>query len=166
MNAGIGLGSNLGDRLAHLRQARDLLREASGVTALRQSPLYETAPVDCPPGSAPFLNAVIELSTTTSPRALFNTLAAIERQLGRIRTAIRNSPRVVDLDLLYFEDIELSEPDLVIPHPRLAQRRFVLAPLSVLCPNRVIPGTGTTVQALLDGLPGDTDTARLWRNDW
>jgi 2-amino-4-hydroxy-6-hydroxymethyldihydropteridine diphosphokinase len=166
MIAGIGLGSNLGDRLAHLRHARDRLRQLDVTGAFRQSAVYETAPVDCPAGSGAYLNAAIEIDTDWPARSLVETLWQIEAECGRRRTGIRNEPRALDLDLLYFGDLELDEPDLAIPHPRMSERRFVLGPLSEICPDREIPGVGKTVRALLAALPGRQDEIRIYRADW
>lgn len=166
MNAGIGLGSNLGDRLVHLRRARDRLHQLAGDRAFRQSALYETAPVDCPAGSNPYLNAAIEIDTDLPARSLLDALRQIEADGGRRRTGIRNEPRAVDLDLLYLGDLELAEPDLVIPHPRMSGRRFVLEPLLEICPDRVIPGTGKSVRELFAELPGRPHEIRVSLKDW
>ena len=140
----VGLGSNLGDREA-------LIREAAGlIGARRLSTIVETEPwgyVDQPR----FLNAVAELDTPLAARALLDLLLAVERRLGRDRSGPRWGPRTIDLDLLLFGEEQIEEPGLVVPHPRLGERRFVLEPLAELDPSRRIPGSGT-VQDLLAGL--------------
>ncbi len=132
----VGLGSNLGDRHAFLRAAVEGLRQGGDVVAV--SPLYETEPVGGPPGQGAYLNAVVELSTGDTPRALLGRCQALEEAAGRVR-AERWGPRTLDADLLYVEGCEVDEPDLTVPHPRLWERRFVLAPLADLAPDLVPP---------------------------
>ncbi len=141
---GISLGSNLGDRLARLRAAVAALERVRSSPRLLLSSLYETDPVDCPPGSGAFLNAVIEIETGFSPLDLLAHTQAIERELGRPSLHQRNAPRTVDLDLLYYDQVSLDEPDLVLPHPRMWERAFVLAPLAEIRPDLVPPGTDLT----------------------
>ena len=156
VQTGLALGSNLGDRLAHLRAGRDfLLALHEGPRPPALSPVYETAPVGCPPGSPAFLNAVIEIETSLDPAALLARLAAFEQQLGRPARRITNAPRLLDLDLLYAGDTILDLPTLTVPHPRLAQRRFVLQPLAAIRPQLIIPGQSLTVTQLLAALPDD-----------
>jgi len=131
----IGLGSNLGDRWAHLERAVALLRAGGGVRAV--SSIYETEPVGGPP-QGPYLNAVVELVTEEPPRALLARCQALEADAGRVRT-VRFGPRTLDADLLLVGDEVVCEPDLVVPHPRLFERRFVLAPLRDLAPELVPP---------------------------
>jgi 2-amino-4-hydroxy-6-hydroxymethyldihydropteridine diphosphokinase len=154
---GIALGSNLGDRLATLREALRrllLLPEISG--PVLEAPVFETDPVDCPPDSPAFLNSVVELSCSCrDPLHLLAQTRAIERAMGRNHQAPRNAPRVIDLDLLYFADTVLDHPDLTLPHPRLHLRRFVLAPLAAIRPDwRPAPGAADAA-ALLAALPQD-----------
>jgi 2-amino-4-hydroxy-6-hydroxymethyldihydropteridine diphosphokinase len=140
----VGLGSNLGDREALIRRAAEL------IGARRLSSLLETEPwgyADQPM----FLNAVAEVDTPLEPRALLDLLLDVERRLGRERVGPRWGPRTIDLDLLLYGDRLIAEPGLVVPHPGLATRRFVLEPLAELAPTLKIPGNGT-VQALLAGL--------------
>jgi 2-amino-4-hydroxy-6-hydroxymethyldihydropteridine diphosphokinase len=132
----VGLGSNLGDRRALLQAAVEGLAEAGDVVAV--SPLYETEPVGGPAGQGPYLNAVVELTTEDSPRRLLARCRALEEAAGRVR-AERWGPRTLDADVLYVEGCEVDEPDLVVPHPRLWERRFVLAPLADLAPDLVPP---------------------------
>ena len=130
----LGLGSNLGDRRRYLRQAVAALSAGGDVVAV--SPLYETEPVGGPAGQGPYLNVVVELSTTDDPRALLARCRALEAAAGRVRTVV-NGPRTLDADVLWVEGVSVDEPDLVVPHPRLWQRRFVLAPLADLAPDLV-----------------------------
>jgi len=166
MKVGIALGSNVGDRLRHLQWAKRYLLSLSAEQWYRASPLYETTPVDCPPHTPKFLNAVLEIEFRGAPRTLLKKLLAYEKAHGRVRSAGRNAPRTIDLDILYFGDREVLEKDLVIPHPRLAQRRFVLVPLSTICPQRVIKGTGKTVRMLLRELPMQEGDIRFVQQDW
>jgi 2-amino-4-hydroxy-6-hydroxymethyldihydropteridine diphosphokinase len=153
---GLALGSNLGDRLAHLRAARDFLcaLHESGNDPLVSS-VYATDPVDCPPGSPPFLNAVLEIITPLGPEELLVRASAFERHLGRPDRRERNAPRPVDIDLLYAGNRCIKTTRLVIPHPRLAQRRFVLQPLAEIRADLVLPGQSCRVADLLAALPPD-----------
>ena len=150
---GIALGSNTGDRLAHLRAAVAALREAD--PQLEVSPVYETAPVDCPDGSGAFLNGVAILAWTDTPEALLQFLRRIECRLGRPSERARNAPRTIDLDILYAGDAILTGEELLIPHPRLHQRRFVLQPLCDLRPELVLPGFAQAIRALLSAVRDD-----------
>jgi 2-amino-4-hydroxy-6-hydroxymethyldihydropteridine diphosphokinase len=142
----IGLGSNLGDRAANLRRAAMALRALLG--PLRASRVYETAPrldLDQPP----FLNAVVEARAALSPDALLDHLLHIEDTLGRRRDPARpKGPRVIDLDLLLYGDHLQQSERLTLPHPGLAHRRFVLAPLRELAPTHTPPGLGASIDAL------------------
>jgi len=126
VRAYLGLGSNLGDRRAHLRAAVDALPDVVAV-----SPVYETDPVGGPPGQQPYLNLVVALDTERSPRELLALGQALEAAAARIRTE-PDGPRTLDVDVLLVGDLTVREPDLVVPHPRMWQRRFVLAPLADL----------------------------------
>ncbi len=150
MRVGIALGSNLGDRHAHLQQAVDSLRElATPGESFLVSRIYETDPVDCPPGSSTFLNAAIEIDWTLTALDLLRNLQELEREAGRPSVRDVNSPRPLDLDILYFGDQIVDSLDLVIPHPRLTSRLFVLAPLADIIPARILPGQASTVAQLL-----------------
>lgn len=131
----LGLGSNLGDRLANLRSAVRLL--AARVQVVRSSRVYETEPVG--PPQPRYLNAVVEVRTERDPRGLLEACRAVEDELGRVRTD-RWGPRTIDVDVLTFDRLEVGEPDLVIPHPRMHERGFVLVPLLELEPNPMLPG--------------------------
>ena len=144
----VGLGSNLGDREAQLARAVACLRATPGVDALTLSPVYETDPVG-PPGQGPYLNAVAELRTTLAPAALLARLLAIETEAGRVRNGVRNEARSLDLDLLLYGERRIQGPELVVPHPRMHERGFVLAPLCDLVPDLVHPVFGEPVAALV-----------------
>jgi 2-amino-4-hydroxy-6-hydroxymethyldihydropteridine diphosphokinase len=137
----VGIGSNLGDRLAHLRAAVHGLAAAADVTVVAVSPVYETAPVGGPP-QPDYLNAVVALDTTRTPRALLELAQALERAADRVR-AERFGPRTLDVDVLLVGDEHVHEPDLEVPHPRLAERGFVLAPLRDLAPDAAEPAPAT-----------------------
>ena len=152
----LSLGSNTGDRLAHLRSAVRHL-ERHGIQIARASSVYETAPVG-PVKQAPFLNAVVEVSTTLPPVGLLAFILAVETALGRERL-IRWGPRTVDMDLLLYEERRVDLPYLQIPHPRMHERRFVLVPLLEVEPDITIPGIGRA-RACLDALDPESQPAR------
>lgn len=146
----IGLGSNLGDREATIRRALELLAADAAIEVEAVSSLRETDPVgyvDQPR----FLNGAAALRTELPPRAVLERLQRVERALGRDRTGPRFGPRTIDLDLLLYDDEQINEAGLEIPHPRLAERRFVLEPLAELDSALEVPGKGS-VQALLAAL--------------
>lgn len=164
MKAGIGLGSNVGDRLQHLQHAKNYLLSLSPERWHQASPVYETEPVGCSVGAGKFLNAVLEIEFTGAPKTLLKKVLAYEKAHGRDRSAGPNASRTIDLDILYFGEQEVRTKDLVIPHSRIPERRFVLVPLSTICPDRIIKGTGKTVRQLLRDLPeGDV---RFVQQDW
>ena len=166
MKVGLGLGSNVGDRLLQLQHAKAYLRSLATAEWQRSSPVYETAPVHCPPGSPTFLNAVVEIEFAGSPRTLLQKILAYEIAQGRDRGAGLNAPRTIDLDILYFGKTEVAENDLTIPHPRIAERRFVLVPLATLCPDWILRGTGQSVAQLLRELPERGETVKFVQQDW
>ena len=154
--AGIALGSNLGDRLAHLRAACDRLREiATPGAPMLCAPIYQTEPRFCPPGSPDFLNTVVEIGFDGAALDLLAKTRAFEQQLGRAPTSERNAPRVIDIDLLYLDEETLTGDVLELPHPRLGERRFVLQPLADIRPELILPGLSQTIARLLAGLPPD-----------
>ncbi len=128
----IGLGSNLGDRAAHIHGALHELAAEGDIRVLAVSKLHETEAVGGPPGQPAFLNAVAELATTLTPHALLERMQEIEELHGRQRS-IPNGPRTLDLDLLLFRQAVVDERGLTIPHPRMWQRRFVMEPLAEIC---------------------------------
>jgi len=145
----IALGSNLGDRRAHLEWAVDRLREL--LTNLRVSSFIETEPIDVPGPQPPFLNGAVVGETALASEALLGELLALERERGRERTGVR-APRTLDLDLLLYGDLIVDSPALVIPHPRFAERAFVLEPLAEIAPQMRDPRTGKSVARLLGEL--------------
>ena len=140
MNAFVGLGSNLGDRMAYINGAIVAIGRTPGLTVRKVSALQETAPVGGPPGQRAYLNAVTLLETELEPLELLGVLQQIEVQFGRERT-VRWGERTLDLDLLLFEDRVLRTPELCVPHPRIRMRRFVLEPLVEMAPEAVDPET-------------------------
>ena len=143
MRGYLGLGSNQGDRLASLRAARERLDgPPAGGRRLRvvaASPVYETEPQGDVTAQPDFLNACLAVETTLGPEALLDACKAVERALGRERTGARFGPRTIDLDLLLYGSETIEEPGLTVPHPRLAERRFVLEPLAELDPALELP---------------------------
>jgi 2-amino-4-hydroxy-6-hydroxymethyldihydropteridine diphosphokinase len=138
IRAYVGLGANVGNRRDNLDRAVELLARDPGIRVVAVSTVRETDPVgyvDQPR----FLNAVAALDTDLAPRKLLDRLLAVERALGRKRTGPRFGPRTIDLDLLVYGDETVDEPGLTVPHPRLAERRFVLEPLAELAPDLVLP---------------------------
>ena len=166
MRAGIAFGSNLGDRLLFLRQARTCVLASQYLAPpILASGIYLTSPVDCPEGSEPFLNAVFEAELTGDPLALLRDLRGIENALGRPAGTARNAPRGIDLDLLYAGDLQIGTDELVLPHPGIATRRFVLEPLAEIRPGLVLPGQSVSVLQLLKKLP-EGDSAELVDAKW
>jgi 2-amino-4-hydroxy-6-hydroxymethyldihydropteridine diphosphokinase len=141
VRAYVGLGSNLGDRLAAIERAGEL------IGADRLSTIRETEPWG-PVEQPPFLNAVAEVRHSAGARALLERLLAVEAELGRVRDGTRYGPRTIDLDLLVYGADEIDEPGLTVPHPLIAERLFVLEPLAELAPDLFVPGQGL-VSALL-----------------
>jgi 2-amino-4-hydroxy-6-hydroxymethyldihydropteridine diphosphokinase len=139
VRAFLGLGSNVGDRRVALRRAVASLPDVVAV-----SPVYETEPVGGPPGQGPYLNLVVELATERTPRELLELGGRLEAAAGRVR-AERFGPRPLDVDVLLVSDQTVEEPDLEVPHPRMWERRFVLAPLADLAPELVPEGWETRV---------------------
>jgi 2-amino-4-hydroxy-6-hydroxymethyldihydropteridine diphosphokinase len=151
VRAYVGLGSNLGDREEHLHRAVELLERQEGVTVASVSTVIETPPVGGPPGQGPFLNGVAAIETTLPPRELLRACREVEDALGRTRT-VRWGPLTMDVDILLYGDLVVSEPDLEIPHPRMHEREFVLIPLAVLAPEARHPVLGRTMQELHEAL--------------
>lgn len=146
----LGLGSNLGDRLANLQSAVDLLDAAQGIRVVRSSRVYETAPVG--PPQPDYLNAVVEVDTDLGARALLEACLNVERRLGRVRGE-RWGPRSIDVDVLTYGEASIDQPGLTVPHPRMHERAFVLAPLLELVADPPLPG-GRRI-ATLRVAPGD-----------
>lgn len=158
----VALGSNLGDSAATLRAAMLRLRARSQSTFAASS-LWQSTPVDCPPGSPLFLNAVVVFQPITddSPESLLDYLQLLEREFGRQAKVILNEPRPLDLDLIAFGQEARNSPRLELPHPRAHLRRFVLEPLCEIAPELVLPGQFKTVRELLISLPPEEYFVRL-----
>lgn len=142
----IALGSNLGERRNTLQGALHSLADTPDVWVTAVSPVYETEPVDAPEGSKDFLNAIVCLDTTLSARTLLERALAIESAFGRERGAERNAPRTLDVDLIVVGDRRADEEDLVLPHPRAAERAFVLVPWLDVESDAEIPGVGPVAE--------------------
>jgi pantoate--beta-alanine ligase len=171
----VALGSNLGDRRANLEGACEALRCADGVEVVRVSPWTETRAEGGPSGQPDYLNGCLEARTTLAPHTFLWLLQRLESQFGRDRAReVRNGPRPLDLDLLFYDELRLDEPELVLPHPRLEERLFVLEPLCALAPELVLPRSGRRVRERVAELRAerrgpaalvrcaDPDTARRW----
>ena len=141
VDAVVGLGGNLGETAATLSAARRALCGIAQTTLVAASSLYRTAPIGGQ-RQPDYLNAVCRLQTTLTPEGLADALFAIERRLGRVRTGVRNEPRAIDIDLLYYEGVVREGPALSLPHPRLQERAFVLYPWVEIMPDFRIPGLG------------------------
>lgn len=149
VTAYLGLGSNLEDRRQHLDMAIDFLKERIKIEKL--SPIYDTAPINLP-GQPRFLNMVVQISTRLSANTLLFMAKGIEAKLGRVPL---DTPRPIDIDILFFGDeIINTPPQLVVPHPRLLERAFVLVPLADIAPDLVHPGSKKTVKQMLETVQG------------
>lgn len=160
----LGLGSNLGNRLAFLRGGRDSLTNRPDITLLRTSGVYETDAVGNSTDDPPYLNAVLEIGTALAPHDLLATCLAVENEFGRTRPAAW-APRTLDIDLLLYDDVTADETDLKIPHPRLHERAFALVPLSELAPGLIHPRLQKSIRALADALSSGDRVVSL-RTTW
>ena len=162
MKVGVALGSNLGDARKNVLQAIERLQGFSE-RPLQKSSLWKTRPVDCPPGSADFVNAVVALipRAEETPESLLKKLQALESEFGRKPKSVLNEPRPLDLDLIAFGNEQRTTPESTLPHPRAYQRRFVLQPLAEVASDFVLPGQEKTVARLLDELPPDDRIRKL-----
>ena len=168
MEIGLSLGSNLGDRLKNLEGARAAIARLPGAKLVASSRVYETEPVGVRPEFAGqrFLNAVIVIVTTTvSPQDLLAAIHSIEAGQGRVRTEDRNAPRPVDIDMIYAGDCTLGSPSLTLPHPRWAERRYVVQPLADVRPALRLPGRAETVAEVLLSLP-ESPKAVVYSPQW
>ena len=144
----VALGSNLGERLTSLQGALDAIADTPDVWITAVSPVYETEPVDCPPDSKNFLNAVVLIDTALSPGRLMERALAIEDAFDRMRSDVRNAPRTLDVDLVIVGDRRHDDESLTLPHPRAAERAFVLQPWYDVEPDAEIPDAGPIVELL------------------
>ncbi len=155
----IGFGSNLGDSMTILANTKNEINAVEGISLKRLSPLYRTKPIDVPDSQDDFINGVFEIETTLAANTVLLELNHIEDRLGRNRGKVKNLARTLDLDLLLFGNKEMKSKTLILPHPRIYQRAFVLSPLYDLSPELEIPGQGS-VRALLENVR-DQEVERL-----
>ena len=160
--AAIGMGSNLGDRLTNLQSAWEELIKIDGVTPLARSSIYETEPVDVPLEFADlsFLNAVALFDVRLDVEMWSRHVHAIEDKMQRVRTSVRNAPRTIDLDLLFFGNCIMNRPHLILPHPQCTNRRFVCQPLAELRPDWTPPGGTESIAKILSQLPDEPEVRR------
>ena len=165
--AAIGLGSNVGDRIAHLTEAVSKLCAIPGARLICKSSVYETEPVDVPKEfiDMRFLNAVAVFEVELDVETWSTAVHAIEGDMLRVRGSVPNTPRTIDLDLLYFGDVVMRRPHLHLPHPQCTARRFVCQPLSELRPDLVLPGESGSIAQILAALPKTPEVA-LYTKDW
>jgi 2-amino-4-hydroxy-6-hydroxymethyldihydropteridine diphosphokinase len=158
----VALGSNLGDSRRIILDAMARLQKLSD-RPLPKSSLWQTTPVNCPPGSPLFVNAVVGFvpQKNETPESLLQKLRALEKEFGRSPKKVLNEPRALDLDLIAFGTETRNSPELILPHPRAHQRRFVLQPLSEIAPDLILPGQSKTISQLLAGLPETETVTRL-----
>jgi len=158
----VALGSNLGDARKSILRALRRLEDLSD-QPLHRSSLWQTAPVDCPPDSPLFVNAVVGFTPRSeeTPESLLAKLQAIEKEFGRQPKRVPNEPRPLDLDLIVFGEETRQTPELIVPHPRAHLRRFVLQALSEIAPDLVFPGRCETVNRLLEALPPDESMRKI-----
>jgi len=158
----IALGSNLGDLQVVLLQAIGLLKKLT-VSQFRQSSLWQSTPVDCPPGSSAFVNAAVafEPAEDETPETLLARLQEIEKEFGRRPRKVLNEPRPLDLDLIAFGSVIHSTPQLTLPHPRAHLRRFVLEPLNEIVPDLILPDQTQPIHKLLADLRNDEVVVKL-----
>ena len=150
----ISIGSNLGDRETNIDSASEMIDNTEGLKVIAKSSLYETDPVGGPP-QGKYLNGALKLGCSLDPHQLLKQLNQIEARLGRTREG-KNHPRTMDLDILLFDDAIIEEESLIIPHPRMTERYFVLKPLAGIAAETVHPLTGLTITAHLDNLIGQS----------
>ena len=167
VKAGLALGSNLGDRLANIRKARDLLvnLSPSGVT-YDQAPLYQSEPVACQEDAPDFFNTVLEIDYIGTPYELLQATQGIEFHLGRETVREVNAPRVIDIDILYFGNTIVRGDILTIPHPELTHRRFVLQPLHDIRPHFILPGDRDPIEVHLQRLDSGEPELSLVQARW
>jgi len=167
VETGLSLGSNVGDRHALLREAYQRIIALPGVKERGRSPIYETEPVGVAAEyqHLTYLNAVILIESQAPALALLEQIHGIEAVMGRVRGSAPNLPRPIDIDILYVGSTIIKDADLCIPHPRWAERSFVVKPLSDLRPNLIIPGASQPVKTIAASLP-DAHTVHLFSLKW
>ena len=157
MEIGFSLGSNLYNRKRLLMQAKNLLLSAPCTRYVDQSPIYETTPVDVKPEyqDMPYLNSVVIVESDLPLESWLSYIGKIEKNLGRERTEDRNAPRPIDIDIIYAGDTIVDGGGLEVPHPRWAERRFVVQPLNDIRPDMILPEMNKPVSVILNALPKD-----------
>ena len=163
-SAYLGLGSNLGNRMAFLRSGRDALANRSAIVVIQVASVYETKAVGGPPENPFFLNTALQIETSLTPQQLLATCLAIEDEFGRSRP-VRWAPRTLDIDILFYADQVICEENLSIPHPRLQERPFVLAPLQEIAPDLRHPLLDQTINELAAANAGIEELAPM-RSSW
>lgn len=161
---GLSLGSNLGDKVRNIREAASRIEACADTTVVGKSALYETEPVDVRAEfrHLKFVNSVMIVSSSASAEEWLERIGQVEMELGRRRDEDdKNAPRPVDVDIIFYGDRLIGSGGLVVPHPRWAQRRFVVQPLAELQPDRILPGMHISVQEILESLPGEEGLTRL-----
>lgn len=168
MEIGLGLGSNLDRRLENLREAVRRIAMLPGTHLLAKAPVYETEPVDVRPEyrSLEYLNTVIIIESDMELQALSDAVHQIEADMGRVRTEDRNAPRVIDIDILYADGVQRADGLLDLPHPRWAQRRFVVQPLADVRPFLHLPGESRMISEVLETLPESNITLFRGAQHW
>jgi 2-amino-4-hydroxy-6-hydroxymethyldihydropteridine diphosphokinase len=158
----VALGSNLGDSRRIILDAMARLQNLSDAPVLKSS-LWQTSPVNCPPGSPMFVNAVAAFvpQKNATPESLLKKLRELEKEFGRQPKMVLNEARPLDLDLIAFGLVTRNSPELILPHPRAHERKFVLQPLNEIAPELMLPGQGKTVLQLLAGLQPEETVTRL-----
>ncbi len=163
VKVGLGLGSNEGDRIAHLHDAKERIAATPGVRVLAQSSLYETEPVGVKPEyqHLKFINAVVLVECAIPLEELHPHLFAIEAAIGRVRSEDKFAPRPLDIDVLFAGSLVMNTPTLKLPHPQCLKRRFVLEPLAEIAPDFVLPTTEVPARELLARLAGNEQVSKL-----
>ncbi len=166
--SGLSLGTNQGDRMANLMEAARLIESLPETQIIARSMIYETAPVGVKPQyrHLAYLNAVLIVSTALEVEELSSAIHDIESAMGRVRTRDRFAPRIIDIDILYVGDRVCGDEQLTLPHPRWAQRRFVVQPLCDVRPDLVLPGSRKTVNEILGGLQEPATDVRVFPSWW
>ena len=167
MEVGLSLGSNMGNRLAHLINAKTMILGHPGIMPADQSPVYETEPVDVPPEfqAIHFLNAILIVDTLIPLPQLMRTFQFLEQKIGRVPNTVVNAPRPMDIDIIYADGLQIREQHIVIPHPHWQERRFVVQPLCDVRPDLKIPGQTSTVADVLAGL-SDPHKVMVFAKQW
>jgi 2-amino-4-hydroxy-6-hydroxymethyldihydropteridine diphosphokinase len=157
----------MGDRLAHLKNTKAIILDSPGIVSADQSPVYETEPVDVPPEfqALNFLNAILIVKTLIPLPQLMRTFQFLEQEIGRVPNTVINSPRPMDIDIIYADGLQIREQHIAIPHPHWQERRFVVQPLCDVRPDLVIPGQTGTVADMLAGL-SDPHKVILFAKKW